>query len=67
MKPPPPILPALWMRHSEREANGYGGIHRVTAVLEDFEAHVGCEWLLRHHHAVLRAHGFLGGRNCYQG
>ena len=43
------------MRHGERESDGDRGVHGIAAVLQDLDAHVGRQRLLRAHHGVAGA------------
>ena len=45
------------MRHGQGEADGDGGIHRISALLQNLDAHVGRQRLLDGDHAVLSSHG----------
>ena len=53
MKPPPPMLPALGIRHGEREAGGDRGVDRVAALLHDLGAGLARVPRHAHHHRML--------------
>jgi hypothetical protein len=46
------------MGHGEGEADGYGGVHSVAAVLEHLDAHVSRQRFLRPHYGMTGANGF---------
>jgi len=48
------------VHHRQRIAYGHGRIHRVAPGLEHIHAHMSCQMLSRHHHAIFTGHRSLG-------
>ena len=60
MKPPPPMLPALGMRHRQRQSHRDRGVDGVAAVLQNLQPGLGGVAFPGDHHAVARAHRLRG-------
>ncbi len=53
MKPPPADIARLRVRHSQREAGGDGGVHRIASRLQNVRTHLRRDLLLRRNHPML--------------